>query len=281
MNLISNAWRRLRGQSSSDNGLLRSCQCTQAQLQSDTFQEWARQMHERPKGMHRKIWEFAYIAQALYERGKLAPGQRGLGFAVGQEPLPALFASLGCEVVATDLATEEAHGGGWVDTAQHADSLGALNQRGICAPEQFERLVSFRFVDMRKLPPAHDLGMFDFIWSSCSLEHLGSMALGEKFIDESLRYLKPGGHAVHTTEFNVKSNRDTVTEGQTTIFRKKDIQRIAADLRQRGCRVDLDFTEGNLPHDLYVDPPPYKQEVHLRLLLLDYIVTSYALIIDN
>ena len=48
----------------------------------------------------------AGIAQALYERGKLKPGSRGLGFAVGKEPLSDLFASFGCDVVATDLEGE-------------------------------------------------------------------------------------------------------------------------------------------------------------------------------
>ena len=66
----------------------------------------------------------------------------------------------------SDLSTEEAHKDGWVDTAQHAGSLMALNSRGICDPEIFAERVSFRFADMRNLPD--DLGTFDFIWSSCS-----------------------------------------------------------------------------------------------------------------
>ena len=90
-------------------------------------------------------------SQALHERGMLRPGSRGLGFGVGREPLLALFASLGCEIVATDLPTEEAHKGCWVDGVQHAGSLEGLNGRGICSPEEFREKVSFRFVDMRKL----------------------------------------------------------------------------------------------------------------------------------
>lgn len=45
--------------------------------------------------LNRKIWEWCYVAEALSERGMLLPGRRGLGFAVGQEPLVALFASAG------------------------------------------------------------------------------------------------------------------------------------------------------------------------------------------
>ena len=262
-----------------ETGWLRSCQCTQAQLQSEAFQAWAVRLHERPMHMHRKVWEHCYIAQALHERGLLAPGRRGLGFAVGQEPLPALFASLGCEIVATDLETDAARQRGWVDTAQHADSLEALNRRGICDPELFHKRVSFRFADMRQLPD--DLGTFDFVWSSCSLEHLGTMVLGERFVNESLKYLKPGGVSVHTTEFNVQSNGKTLTKGWTVIFRKKDMQRLAANVRRRGCRLDLDFAGGNLPYDRIVDKPPYQHDIHLKLSLDDFVVTSFGLIIER
>ena len=260
-------------------GKLASCQCSQAQLQSPQFQEWAVRMSEKRMHFHRKIWEFCFIAQALYERGVLIPGSRGLGFGVGQEPLSALFASLGCEIVATDLPTEEADSGQWVETSQHASSLEALNNRGICDPDAFPERVSFRFVDMRKLP--NDLGSFDFMWSSCSLEHLGTIALGEEFIIQSLQYLKPGGVCVHTTEYNVLSNIFTLTKGSAVIFRKRDLRRIANRLRQRGYHVNLNFTNGDLPYDFYIDPPPYKQEIHLKLWLSYYIVTSFGLIVEG
>ena len=260
-------------------GKLKSCQCTQAQLQSEPFRAWAVQMREDPEHVHRKLWEYCYITQALYERDMLAPGRRGLGFAVGTEPLPALFASLGCEILATDLDTEEARAKGWVETAQHAASVDILNERGICDPQQFREKVSFRFVDMRKLPD--DLGTFDFIWSSCSLEHLGTLKAGEKFIYESLKYLKPGGVSVHTTEYNVRSNFFTVTKGPSVIYRKRDLQRIAKNVRKQGCKIDLDFTEGKLPYDQIVDKPPYTGEVHLKLLLENYVATSFGLIITR
>jgi hypothetical protein len=140
--------------------------------------------------LHRKLWEYCYIAQALHERDMLRSGRRGLGFAVGQEPLSSLLASLGCEIVATDLAVEEAVEGDWVATDQHATSLEVLNQRGICPDELFRDRVSLRYVDMRNIPG--DLRDFDFVWSACALEHLGSLNLGEQFVYESLRCVKPG-----------------------------------------------------------------------------------------
>jgi hypothetical protein len=229
--------------------------------------------------MHRKLWEYCFITQALYERGLLTPGRRGLGFAVGQEPLPDLFASLGCEIMATDLATEEAQVRGWTETSQHAGSLEVLNRRGICPPDLFRARVSFRFVDMLHLPD--DLGHYDFLWSSCSLEHLGTLALGEQFIYKSLKYLKPGGVAVHTTEYNLQSNFSTITKGPSVIYRRRDFKRMAAQLHRRGYQVELDFTKGNLPLDRLVDTPPYKGTDHITLLLQNYVVTSYGLIIES
>jgi len=260
-------------------GLLRSSMCKQAQLESSTFKDWALRMHEDPHHLHRKIWEYEFVAQALFERDMLRSGRRGLGFAVGRESLPALFASLGCDVLATDLDYEKAARGKWVETAQYAGSLEALNAKGVCDDKEFRDRVAFRFVDMRALPD--DLGVFDFLWSSCSLEHLGTLALGEKFIQESLKYLRPGGIAVHTTEYNLSSNFFTLSRGQTVLYRRKDIERIATDLRQRGCSIDLDFTQGDGPHDRFVDRPPYKNPVHLRLKIWGHVVTSFGLIIQK
>ena len=261
------------------DGRLRSCQCTQAQLQSEAFQAWCARLGERPMRMHRKIWEYCYIVQALHERGMLKAGRRGLGFAVGQEPLPAMFASLGSEIVASDLGMDKVDKAKWVDTHQHAASLEALNQRGICDADSFRQRVTFRFLDMRELPDG--LGTFDFIWSSCSLEHLGTMALGENFILESLKYLKPGGVAVHTTEFNARSNLLTLKRGAIAVFRRRDLERIAKRLRQLGYAVDLDFSSGNLPCDKVIDRSPYKEEIHLKLLLRIFVVTSFGLIIER
>jgi SAM-dependent methyltransferase len=229
--------------------------------------------------MHRKVWEFAYITQALHERGMLAPGRRGLGFAVGKEPLPAFFAGRGCEILATDLDTREAAKSGWVQGGQHADARDGLNSRGHCSPQEFEARVAFRFLDMRELPD--DVGHFDFIWSSCSLEHLGSIALGERFVYESLRYLKPGGVAVHTTEYNLSSNWFTTTRGHAVIFRRRDIERIARNVRRLGFAMELDLREGRLPLDRIVDPPPHTGLVHLRLRLGWFTATSMGMVIER
>ena len=52
---------------------------------------------------HRKQWEFVFIVSSLEKLGMLTPGKRGLVFAAGTEPLISYFASLGVEIVATDM----------------------------------------------------------------------------------------------------------------------------------------------------------------------------------
>ncbi|HEV3163380.1 MAG TPA: hypothetical protein VGZ22_05025, partial [Isosphaeraceae bacterium] len=161
-------------------GKLRSSICSQEQLESEEFRYWASRVSDGFR-LHRKLWEFCYIAHALQERGMLQSGRRGLGFGVGREPLAELFASHGCEIVATDQPEEKAQAGGWIDTGQHVAELEALNERYICPPEQFRQLVSFRHLDMNAIPS--DLTGFDFTWSSCAFEHLGSIEHGLKFIE--------------------------------------------------------------------------------------------------
>lgn len=258
---------------------LKSCLCTQAQLASAPFQAWCDQLREPRNHFHRKVWEWCYVAQALHERGFLQPGMRGLGFAVGQEPLSALFASLGCSILATDQAASAAEQGGWVTTGQHAAHLEQLNLRGICDPAVFAERVRFRAVDMRAIP--QDLGEFDFLWSCCALEHLGTMKLGEDFLFAALDRLRPGGVAVHTTEFNVSSNWLTRWSGQEVLFRRRDIERIARALRRQGHQIELDFTPGDLPIDKLIDRPPYRPTNHLKLRNGWFVTTSIGLIIQK
>jgi SAM-dependent methyltransferase len=247
-------------------------------MESADFRRWCERLGH-PFGLHRKFWEHCYIAQALHERGMLRPGRRGLGFGVGKEPLAACFASMGCRVVATDLAEDRAVATGWADGRQHANSLAALNEQGLCDPESFRELVSFRFVDMNAIPD--DLRGFDFTWSSCSFEHVGSIDLGMRFVAEMLRRLRPGGVAVHTTEFNLSSDEETLSEGPTVLFRRRDILAMADRLAADGYRIDLDLDPGDGPADRVVDVPPYRHDPHLKLRLDRFVSTSIGLIIEK
>jgi 2-polyprenyl-3-methyl-5-hydroxy-6-metoxy-1,4-benzoquinol methylase len=250
--------------------------CTQAQFEEPVYAYWCEQIREVPR-LHRKQWEFCYIAQAFDVHGMLAPGRSGIGFGVGMEPLAALFASRGASILATDLESHDAVLSGWVDSNQHAQSKQPLNDRGICPPDLFDRNVRFRSVNMNKIPP--DLGQFDFTWSACAYEHLGSIANGIEFVHNTARLLKPGGVAVHTTELNCSSNEETLDNTSTVLFRKRDFEQMAADLRQDGFEVELNFHLGGLPVDNYIDVPPYSVDNHLKLQIREWVTTSYGMII--
>jgi len=255
-----------------------SCLAAVEHLESSAFRYWAEALGLRWR-RHRKLWEFCFICQALYERGMLEPGRRGLGFAVGEEALPALFASRGCRIVATDLDSNDERSGPWARTGQLADSIEKLERPDICAPEDFARLVRFQSADMNRIPC--DLKDFDFTWSSCSFEHCGSIALGSEFLIRQMDCLKPGGMAVHTTEFNLTSNEDTLTEGWTVIFRQRDIDEIVGELQRRGHHVEpVCYALGSTADDKFVDVFPYGDEPHLKLLIEDrFVSTSIGLII--
>ncbi len=257
---------------------LRSSLCTREQMESPAFRYWAQRMGETWR-LHRKLWEYCFILQALYERDMLRSGRRGLGFAVGEEPLPSLMASLGCEVMATDLDVSDSRAEVWAKTAQLAASLEGLNTRKLCNESDFQRRVSFMPVDMNRIPD--DLKGFDFTWSSCSFEHCGSIGLGKRFLREQMKCLKPGGIAVHTTEYNLSSTERTIDTGTTVIFRRQDVEAMVRDLQAEGHEVEkLQLDVGASGEDAHVDIPPYSSNVHLKLELFnEFVSTSVALII--
>jgi SAM-dependent methyltransferase len=254
--------------------------CHQQHFMLDQFRFWLRAMKIRPR-FYRKWWEFFYIAQTLFERGLLTAGKRGIGFGIGREPLPALFASFGVEIVASDQSLEAAERSGWVQSGQHSHELSALNESGICTEATFSRLVSFREVDMNDIPSSLD-EEFDFCWSSCSLEHLGSLRHGLDFIENSLRTLKSGGVAIHTTEFNLTSNVDTLESAGVSIYRRCDIDEFLEKMRARDFIVSpIDWTLGEGFAETVVDMPPYRIEPHIRLNVGEFDVTSIGLIIQK
>lgn len=256
---------------------VRSRLCTQAQLDETWFVRWSSAMGEKPL-LHRKMWEFTYIAEVLDALDLLKPGNRGLGFGVGREPLIPMFASRGVEVVATDLAPEAKEAAGWIKSDQHAVGVEGMQRPDVCDPGKFRELVSWRPVDMTAIPS--DLEGFDFCWSACSLEHLGTLDSGLDFIENSISTLVPGGIAVHTTEFNLSSNDETIEAGPTVIYRERDITALADRLQAMGHEVAaLDLSRGDGLLDHYVDVPPFKDEPVLRFLFAAYTLTSVAIVV--
>ena len=193
---------------------------------------------------HRKLWEFVYIAQAIWAAGKLTRGAAGLGFGCGREPLPSLFAKYGATILATDMSQDNEQSVAWVKTNQHSSEVSALRRRNICPDDDLLNNISFRPVDMNNID-ADLSGKFDFCWSACALEHLGSISKGLQFIRNSLDTLRLGGVAVHTTEFTF----DTETAHQvwqTVPYTKDHLVEFADSLRREGFTVaELDLSSGD------------------------------------
>jgi glycosyltransferase involved in cell wall biosynthesis/SAM-dependent methyltransferase len=257
--------------------------CVNRDFQTDYYQYWIEKL-QAPEMIHRKYWEWVVMSQALQERGLLKPGKKGMGFAVGNEPLPSAFASFGCEIVATDQSYDipEAKED-WGTSDQLCRGKQALNEKGICPPESFDKLVSYRDVDMNNIPADLKQGQFDFIWSSCAFEHIGSIGHGLRFVKESLNCLKPGGVAVHTTEFNCSSNTGTLNAHNLVFFRHQDIQRLITALEAEGYRVEPpDYWMGDSKFDRTPMRQPHNHLApHLKIELSGYVATSLLLIIHK
>lgn len=256
--------------------------CNQEFLDMPFTYYWSKKFGNRIPYYHRKLWEDVYIVHSLYERGMLHKGKRGIGFGVGKEFLPDLFASYGCEILATDLNVSDAMERGWVDTNQHASGiLENLRSKHFCDDSTFYNLVKYKDVDMNNIP--ENIKEYDFCWSACSLEHLGGIRQGADFIKNSLKTLKEGGVAIHTTEFNLFSNEDTIESRDLSLFRKKDMEMIQQELEVEGYVVEpFDWYIGSTIYDEFIDLPPFQlRDIHLRLLVDDYPCTSIGIIVHK
>jgi SAM-dependent methyltransferase len=253
--------------------------CRESHFHLPLYSYWCMKLGEIPR-FHRKQWEFIYICQVLFERGFLKEGLSAVGFGVGKEPLVSFFAGCGVEVLATDLDEATAKQLGWISTNQYSLSIDEFNNRGLCEDKKFKLLASYRNVNMNSIP--EDIGRFDICWSSCAFEHLGSIRKGLDFVINSARLLKPGGIAVHTTEYNISSESETIDNDPAfVIFRKCDIIRLVNELEIEGFYVEpIDFSSGQDELERHIDFPPFKSQPHLRLMLASkYIATSIGLII--
>ena len=250
--------------------------CTAAQLEEPAYKRWLDLLKQEPF-RHRKQWEFIYILQVLETYGMLHAGHRGLCFGVGREPLPALMASRGVDVVATDLPPDHDDIDLWNPSGQHGSTIASLSYPALCDDAVLARHVSFRAVDMTRIPD--DLTGFDFTWSSCAYEHLGSIEAGLAFVARSVECLRPGGIAVHTTELNLSSNDDTIDDAATVLFRRRDMERLALRLIEAGhdvAPIKLDI--GETPLDDHVDVPPYANDPHLKMAIGRYATTSFGMV---
>ena len=264
---------------------------TQSAIESDWAAHWCGELGI-PVVFHRKIWELCFVLQSFYDHGCMEPGMRGLGFGCGTEPLPSYLAKQGISVTVTDQAPEAASRGGWVQSGQHASVADQAFMPHLVDRETFDRQVALRYVDMNDIPD--DLAGYDFCWSICALEHLGSIEKGLRFVENSLKTLRPGGLSVHTTEFNIREDGPTVDNWPSVAFQRRHIEKMVARLRAKGHKIaPFDYSLGTGPLDRFIDLPPYHHSLpenvgawlgppaHLKIALDGFVVTCIGFVIEK
>lgn len=214
--------------------------------------------------IHRKIWEYFIIAEKIknYYKNKLK-NKKGLGFAVGNEPLVPYFISKKTYITGTDICEKHKNYHIWKSTNQNIDIgfdkfTDPKSNKYFLDKNQFDKFFKKEYVDMNKLPKNIGNNDFDFLWSSCALEHLGSIEKSFKFIISSLKYLKKGGIAVHTTEYNYDSDQNTLISEDCILFLRNHFKILGKKLKKYGHKLlTMNFFRENSEINDYVDVYPY------------------------
>jgi SAM-dependent methyltransferase len=146
--------------------------------------------------VNRKQWEYVMNAHAMQASGALHDQADVLGLACEVEPVIYYAANKARSVLATDLYAGSGNSPGW--------AAGRLREADVFERSAFpyprERL-KVRTMDMRRIEAKDE--SFDLVWSSSSIEHLGSTAEIRASLREVARVLRPGGVHVLTTEWKL------------------------------------------------------------------------------
>ncbi|CAB9518537.1 Inherit from proNOG: Methyltransferase domain [Seminavis robusta] len=262
---------------------------TQREFSSPWFLESIGFIGEKPRN-HRKQWELAYVVHVIKTLNLCAPGKRGLVLAVGAEKLPQVFASMGCSILATDLPVNDdpEFVKMWANTNQHVgaiDSLYTKNYKGV-SEKTFKELVTYHPENMNSFSDwLLQQEKFDFIWSLCSIEHVGSIELGQNVVLHTLDLLKPGGVAFHSVEMNLSSNDATKQTKIESVWRKRDFEELREKATAKGFSpfpAQFGAGHGNLDRNPDGVLGPYNDSDHIKLYdpqTEKLIKTSYAMII--
>ena len=164
---------------------LTSRACCQADIEGDWLRHWCRAARPRAACITARCGRMPSSLQMLWEAGMLAPGRRGLGFAVGRRRCRRCSPPQGVEMLATDLAAEDAQARGLGGTGQHGRGTdGAVPPAACWTAGGIRRAgrASAR-VDMAR-PAGGRCRTAASTWSgrSARIEHLGSIERGLAFV---------------------------------------------------------------------------------------------------
>jgi hypothetical protein len=243
---------------------------TQADIEARWCRGWCAALHERPR-YHRRLWESAFVLQALFEGGGQEPGASVLALGPADAAILSLLAAKG---VRSTVA-------------------------GAGLPTARENLVAQSvFNDAVKLHPGgvslDGLAGFDACWSIGRVGSVGSIKDGLALVQAAMATLKPGGLAVHVLDYNFADDDQTIDNWQQVLFQRRHIEALAQALSAAGhAPARLDFYLGHQPMDRFVDVPPFDtdrndafdrlwrdgwQGAHLKVAVDGFAATSFGLI---
>ena len=157
-------------------------------------------------------------------------------------------------------------------------ALGAetLSNPGIC-DAGFSDLVSYRTVDMNAVP--NDLSGFDFCWSACCFEHLGSLRRAAEFVIESVEAVsRPAA-----SPFTPPSSTCRRTPRRSDRLDCRSIDTTISPLSSPSSNSVAPLTIAPDAHvlDHFVDLPPDHGDLYPKLELAGYATTSVGLVITK
>ncbi len=251
---------------------------SEARFKEDNFFAWMNLLKEKPTLHNKQFQQYAIMEAAnsvpIYDGTR----RYAIGFGVGREPIPAALIQLGFDVIATDYLDGEI-ASQWKNTGELADNYEELNLRGIASAKEFAEHLRFRNLDMNILPAEYS-NQFDFVWSSCSLGHIGGYQAGLDFIENSLKLLKPGGIALHTTELDASSFKDKYESSTLNFYKLKDLNEVIGRARAKGFSVsNIELpTKYRGVSEKYVVREPWAEKPHIRIEIYGREILSTALI---
>ncbi len=249
---------------------LESKAATQADIESRWCRGWCAALRERPR-YHRRLWENAFVLQALFEGGAQADGASVLAIAPGDNRILSHLSAIGVRSMVAD------------------ESLPAAREE-LVAQDVFNKAVKLHSGG-RSLA---GLSGYDACWSIGRAGAMGSIAAGMDFVTRAMDALKPGGLAVHVFDFNFADDERTIDNWPAVLFQRSHIEALCRALGAAGhAPRRLDFHLGHQPMDRFIDLPPFDthrteafdalwrdgwQGAHLKVAIDGFATTSFGLI---
>lgn len=169
-----------------------------------------------PSRFHRKQWEFAMIFLALQKLHLLNDSATGLSLGGGNERVLYSIANHIKKLFVTDLYDDKT-----IWDCARTNNPDDFISKSKPFDVNSSKIKALR-MDMRNLD--FEENTFDFCYSSCAIEHIGSYQDFVQHFNEVYRCLKDGGYYIFTTEFHF--GNETIETPNNYIFSPDYLERI-------------------------------------------------------